>query len=303
MKKYSTLQKFKALVQIQIIIISALPYIIGSVMASYYYHNFNLVYSLWLFLAVICFHLAVNGHNQYTDYTRYKQNHITSYNNILEKFNITKSWARKIIIILTLISAIIGITLSIKVGWIILLIGILSYLIGYCYSGGPYPIFKTPFGEPASGITMGYNITFLGLYINMYNVHPFDNFFWAKAIIVAGPAIFVIANVMLANNICDVAEDVKIGRKTLPYYTGRKTALTILCGYYVLAYIFLILGIVLKYLPVITLGSLLTIPLVYHTTKTFVKNPHKESTFTGILVNVLLVLISEIIFSLVGLAI
>ena len=303
MKKYSTLQKFKALVQIQTIIISALPYIIGSVMASYYYHNFNLVYSLWLFLAVICFHLAVNGHNQYTDYTRYKQYHITSYNNILEKFNITKSWARKIIIILTLISAIIGITLSIKVGWIILLIGILSYLIGYCYSGGPYPILKTPFGEPASGITMGYNITFLGLYINMYNVHPFDNFFWAKAIIVAGPAIFVIANVMLANNICDVAEDVKIGRKTLPYYTGRKTALTILCGYYVLAYIFLILGIVLKYLPVITLGSLLTIPLVYHTTKTFVKNPHKESTFTGILVNVLLVLISEIIFSLVGLAI
>lgn len=303
MKKYSTLQKFKALVQIQTIIISALPYIIGSVMASYYYHNFNLVYSLWLFLAVICFHLAVNGHNQYTDYTRYKQNHITSYNNILEKFNITKSWARKIIIILTLISAIIGITLSIKVGWIILLIGILSYLIGYCYSGGPYPILKTPFGEPASGITMGYNITFLGLYINMYNVHPFDNFFWAKAIIVAGPAIFVIANVMLANNICDVAEDVKIGRKTLPYYTGRKTALTILCCYYVLAYIFLILGIVLKYLPVITLGSLLTIPLVYHTTKTFVKNPHKESTFTGILVNVLLVLISEIIFSLVGLAI
>lgn len=303
MKKYSTLQKFNALVQIQTIIISALPYIIGSVMASYYYHNFNLVYSLWLFLAVICFHLAVNGHNQYTDYARYKRNHITSYNNILEKFNITKSWARKIIIILTLISAIIGIILSIKVGWIILLIGILSYLIGYCYSGGPYPILKTPFGEPVSGITMGYNITFLGLYINMYNVHPFDNFFWAKAIIVAGPAIFVIANVMLANNICDVAEDVKIGRKTLPYYTGRKTALTILCCYYVLAYIFLIFGIVLKYLPVITLGSLLTIPLVYHTTKTFVKNPHKESTFTGILVNVLLVLISEIIFSLVGLAI
>lgn len=140
MKKYSTLQKFNALVQIQTIIISALPYIIGSVMASYYYHNFNLVYSLWLFLAVICFHLAVNGHNQYTDYARYKQNHITSYNNILEKFNITKSWARKIIIILTLISVIIGTILSIKVGWIILLIGILSYLIGYCYSGGPYPI-------------------------------------------------------------------------------------------------------------------------------------------------------------------
>ena len=301
MKKYSIIQKFNALVQIQTIIISALPYIIGSLMASYYYHHFNLSYCLWLFLAVISFHLAVNGHNQYTDYLRYKKNHVTSYNNILEKFNISRKWARNVIILLTLVSATIGIILSFKVGWIILLIGFFSYLIGYCYSGGPYPILKTPFGEPASGITMGYNITLLGIYVNIYNIHPFYSFFWAKAIIVACPAIFVIANVMLANNICDVEEDVKIGRKTLPFYIGRKNALIVLCIYYVLAYIFLILSVVLHYLPTLALGGLLTIPLVYRSTRTFVKDPHKETTFKGILTNVLLVLVSEIIFSLIGL--
>lgn len=301
MKKYSIIQKFNALVQIQTIIISALPYIIGSLMASYYYHHFNLSYCLWLFLAVISFHLAVNGHNQYTDYLRYKKNHVTSYNNILEKFNISQKWARNVIILLTLVSATIGIILSFKVGWIILLIGFFSYLIGYCYSGGPYPILKTPFGEPASGITMGYNITLLGIYVNIYNIHPFDSFFWAKAIIVACPAIFVIANVMLANNICDVEEDVKIGRKTLPFYIGRKNALIVLCIYYVLAYIFLILSVVLHYLPTLAFGGLLTIPLVYRSTRTFVKDPHKETTFKGILMNVLLVLVSEIIFSLIGL--
>lgn len=301
MKKYSIIQKFNALVQIQTIIISALPYIIGSLMASYYYHHFNLSYCLWLFLAVISFHLAVNGHNQYTDYLRYKKNHVTSYNNILEKFNISRKWARNVIILLTLVSATIGIILSFKVGWIILLIGFFSYSIGYCYSGGPYPILKTPFGEPASGITMGYNITLLGIYVNIYNIHPFDSFFWAKAIIVAYPAIFVIANVMLANNICDVEEDVKIGRKTLPFYIGRKNALIVLCIYYVLAYIFLILSVVLHYLPTLALGGLLTIPLVYRSTRTFVKDPHKETTFKGILTNVLLVLVSEIIFSLIGL--
>lgn len=301
MKKYSIIQKFNALVQIQTIIISALPYIIGSLMASYYYHHFNLSYCLWLFLAVISFHLAVNGHNQYTDYLRYKKNHVTSYNNILEKFNISRKWARNVIILLTLVSATIGIMLSFKVGWIILLIGFFSYLIGYCYSGGPYPILKTPFGEPASGITMGYNITLLGIYINIYNIHPFDDFFWAKAIIVACPAIFVIANVMLANNICDVEEDIKIGRKTLPFYIGRKNALIVLCTYYVLAYIFLILSIILHYLPALALGGLLTIPLVYRSTRTFVKDPHKETTFKGILMNVLLVLVSEIVFSLIGL--
>lgn len=148
---------------------------------------------------------------------------------------------------------------------------------------------------------MGYNITLLGIYVNIYNIHSFDSFFWAKAIIVACPAIFVIANVMLANNICDVEEDVKIGRKTLPFYIGRKNALIVLCTYYVLAYIFLILSIVLHYLPTLALGSLLTIPLVYRSTRTFVKDPHKETTFKGILMNVLLVLVSEIIFSLIGL--
>lgn len=301
MKKYSIIQKFNALVQIQTIIISALPYIIGSLMASYYYHHFNLAYCLWLFIAVISFHLAVNGHNQYTDYLRYKKNHITSYNNILEKFDISRKWARNVIILLILVSATIGIILSFKVGWIILLIGFFSYLIGYCYSGGPYPILKTPFGEPASGITMGYNITLLGLYINIYNIHPFDDFFWAKAIIVACPAIFVIANVMLANNICDMEEDVKIGRKTLPYYIGHKNALIVLCTYYVLAYLFLVLSIILHYLSMLALGSLLTIPLVYRSTKIFIKDPHKETTFKGILMNVLLVLVSEIIFSLIGL--
>ena len=301
MKKYSIIQKFNALVQIQTIIISALPYIIGSLMPSYYYHHFKLSYCLWLFLSGVSFHLAVNGHNQYTDYLRYKKNHVTSYNNILEKFNISRKWARNVIILLTLVSATIGIILSFKVGWIILLIGFFSYLIGYCYSGGPYPILKTPFGEPASGITMGYNITLLGIYVNIYNIHPFDSFFWAKAIIVACPAIFVIANVMLANNICDVEEDVKIGRKTLPFYIGRKNALIVLCIYYVLAYIFLILSVVLHYLPTLALGGLLTIPLVYRSTRTFVKDPHKETTFKGILTNVLLVLVSEIIFSLIGL--
>ena len=148
---------------------------------------------------------------------------------------------------------------------------------------------------------MGYNITLLGIYVNIYNIHPFDSFFWAKAIIVACPAIFVIANVMLANNICDVEEDVKIGRKTLPFYIGRKNALIVLCIYYALAYIFLILSVVLHYLPTLALGVLLTIPLVYRSTRTFVKDPHKETTFKGILMNVLLVLVSEIIFSLIGL--
>ena len=105
---------------------------------------------------------------------------------------------------------------------------------------------------------------------------------------------------MLANNICDVEEDVKIGRKTLPFYIGCKNALIVLCTYYVFS-IYLFNSKHCLALPTLAFGGLLTIPLVYRSTRTFVKDPHKETTFKGILMNVLLVLVSEIIFSLVGL--
>ena len=42
------------------------------------------------------------------------------------------------------------------------------------------------------------------------------------------PAVFTIANIMLANNICDKDEDIVIGRKTLAYYLGTKHSLTLL---------------------------------------------------------------------------
>ena len=214
-------QQFAALVQAQTTVISALPYLLGCAFTYFYYRHFNLGDTILLFIAVISFHLAVNGHNQYTDYQRFTTSGSVSENNIIAKFKIALPWARLIIGSLVLISAIIGIYLTIKAGWPLLLIGILSFIIGYAYSGGHHPILKTPLGEPASGITMGYNITLLAIYINIYNSHQFDPFFWLTGLLVSLPAILVISNVMLGNNICDRKEDVQIGKRTLVYYIGR----------------------------------------------------------------------------------
>lgn len=296
----SKAKQFGALVQIQTVIISALPYLIGCLTAYYNYHHFNLAASLLLFVAVVLFHLAVNGHNQYTDYSRYQKHHVKSTNNILVRFKIDRHWARNVIAILTLISLLIGLYLSYETSWLVLVIGVISYLIGFCYSGGPHPILKTPFGEPASGITMGYNITLLGFFINTYNVMSLNAIFWWQTIVIAVPAIFVIASVMLANNICDVDEDVKIERKTLPYYIGRKAALGVLIFFQIMPFVMIPVGIWLKFLPIWTLGIFLVSPLVYKNVRTFVRHPKKTTTFTGILINVLLVLVAEIILLIIG---
>ena len=294
-------QQFNALVQAQTTVISALPYLMGCAFAYFYYDHFNLGDTILLFIAVVSFHLAVNGHNQYTDYRRFNQNGAAnSHNNIIAKFKISMSWARLIIGSLTVLAAIIGIYLTIKSGWILLLIGVLSFIVGYAYSGGHHPILKTPFGEPASGITMGYNITLLAIFINIYNLPNFDAYFWLKGLVVALPAILVISNVMLGNNICDVKEDVVIGKRTLVYHIGRQKSLKVLVACYVLSYVFIVLAVAMHYLPLWTLGSLLTIPLVYKKTAEFTATPDKATTFFSVLIDLQLILISELVFTVIG---
>lgn len=293
-------QQFGALVQAQTTVISALPYLLGCAFTYFYYHHFNVGDTVLLFIAVISFHLAVNGHNQYTDYRRFNDSGSVSENNIIAKFKIALPWARLMIGTLVLVASIIGIYLTFKAGWPLLLIGILSFLIGYAYSGGPYPILKTPLGEPVSGITMGYNITLLAIYINIYNSPRFDPFFWLKGLLIAMPAILVISNVMLGNNICDRDEDVQIGKRTLVYYIGRPAAMKVLIACYTLSYMMVIAAVALHYLPLLTLLSLITIPLVYRRIKAFVNHPDKMTTFFNILISLQLILISEIVFTGMG---
>lgn len=106
---------------------------------------------------------------------------------------------------------------------------------------------------------MGLNIVLLGVYINIYNAPTYDNWFWLTGSIVSLPAVFTIANIMLANNICDKDEDVVIGRKTLAYYLGTKHSLTLLQINYVFSYLGLILSAILGYLPWLILLSLFTV--------------------------------------------
>ena len=297
------MQRFKALVQAQTTLLTILPLLLGAIMAAYYYHHVNLGETFLLMLSAICFHLAVNGHNQLSDYRRY-QNSTTvqdSTNNIIKRFAISIPWAYSVLGILLLIFLISGLYLAYLSGWPLLLLGAVSFLVGYCYSGGPYPLLKTPLGELLSGLAMGLNIVLLGVYINIYNAPTYDNWFWLTGSIVSLPVVFTIANIMLANNICDKDEDVVIGRKTLAYYLGTKHSLTLLQINYVFSYLGLILSAILGYLPWLILLSLFTVKSDYQLVQGFVKAPNKVTTFPR---NVLMfhkIVGLEVILGLLGL--
>ncbi len=98
-----------------------------------------------------------------------------------------------------------------------------------------------PLGEVFSGVTMGLGITFLAIYVNAADqgiahfgfsgytlTFEMNVLLLLEILLVSLPCMLTIANIMLANNICDLEEDIANQRFTLPYYIGRKKCLNVI---------------------------------------------------------------------------
>lgn len=207
-----------------------------------------------------------------------------------------------IIFVLFGISASLGLYLAYMTDIVVLLLGGLCFLCGILYTYGPVPISRQPMGEILSGIFYGLFIPFLLMYINM----PKGTFLtldlsWETISInlMVMPIITVLlfsiipvcatANIMLANNICDIEKDITVRRYTLPYYLGSR-ALYLFAAIYYMTYIATIVMVVLKILSPISLISLLTIFIVQKNINKFMKLQEKASTFIVAIVNYVIIM-------------
>lgn len=302
MKKYSTFKKLNELMQTKTVVVSIIPLLTGFGFVYYYYHHFNWKLSLIFAITTVILHFAVNSYNQYTDWQRFKQakSNEDSVNNILKQFDISPRFARTTIGILIGIVAALGIYLTLQTSILVFIIGIISTFIGFAYSGGPRPILKTPFSEPIAGLTMGYNIPLIAVYINIYGTSAFDQWFWLKTLLAAMPLILVIANLMVANNVADYKEDIATGRRTLIYYLGVDAGLQLWALNYVMAYLFLIITVLVSYMPWEVLLTLLTAPILYRNSMKFIKKPKKATTFLNAIFNIQIFTIVQFLLLVVG---
>ena len=102
-------------------------------------------------------------------------------------------------------------------GWPILLVGVLSLLAGYAYTGGPFPIAYTPLGEI-------FVITFFGV-VAVAGSYYIQTFSLSLDVVLTGIAVGLpAAAVLLVNNYRDYNSDKQAGRKTLVILIGRNRA-------------------------------------------------------------------------------
>lgn len=210
--------------------------------------------------------------------------------------------ALAIIYALLSLSAIAGITLVALTDIIVLIVGGICFAAGVLYTYGPIPISRQPWGEVFSGVFYGFFIPMLILYINMPEDYFFSLDFSLKTvtfsvqlmpfimlILISVNPVLCTANIMLANNICDLEKDIKVKRYTLPYYLGEKALLLFKWLYY-LTYFSTVLMILMGILHPICILTLLTIIPVRKNIKIFYKKQEKSSTFLTSIKNYLLIM-------------
>ena len=173
------------------------------------------------------------------------------------------------------IAALMGLYLIAVGGWPILLLGILSIVSGWAYTGGPWPIAYTPLGEL-------FVIAFFG-------VGAVCGTYWLCTATLGAPALaaglalgLLTGAVLLVNNFRDVEADTRVGRRTLAIVAGPQGTAAIFAALMLAPYALLpLIGRALPHGHV--WPALLTLPLTLVLIYRFTREPRGRG-FNRILV-------------------
>jgi 1,4-dihydroxy-2-naphthoate octaprenyltransferase len=311
-----TIQNFLKLVEIQTKLASMIPFLTGTIFSIYRYDSFKGINFLLMLLSLLTFDMTTTVVNNYMDYRNAKKKDGYGYeiHNSIVKNNLTERSVKTSIFTLLTISIVAGIILVLNTSILVLFIGIPSFCIGILYTWGPVPINRTPFGEIFSGFLMGFVIIFVSVFIHMdinsflklsfdgiYYALRFDVFELIAVFIVSMPCTLSISNIMLANNICDMEDDKENERHTLPQYIGREHSLRLFSTLYFISYASIILSVILKIVPLVSLLSVLTVFPLTVNLKHFYHKQTKKDTFSLSIKNFMLICVSYLGTIIIGL--
>jgi len=274
---------------------SFIPVILGTVIA-YPETKIDYVLFLAMLIASILIQASTNMFNEYYDHKRGLDNENSVgiggtivRDGIQPKVILNLAWT------LVGLSVLLGIYICSQSNWWVGLVGVISILIGYLYTGGPLPISHTPFGELASGLFMGINIILISFFIQTGEITT-------TSILLSIPITILIGLINMSNNIRDLDGDKEFGRKTLPVLIGRNKSIIVLAIFFIISYGWILALIIFKDFSPWLLLVFLSIPKPYLAVKGFIgksvavemmpamKATAQTNTFFGLLLSIGLLL-------------
>ena len=299
---------FIELVELRTKIASVIPFIVGLLYSIWTFGNFNGVNMILFFIGMLCFDMATTVMNNLMDYVKAKNETYRQEENIIGRSQITVRQATIIFAGLLGVATVVGLILVWRTNLILLFVGMLCFIIGIFYTFGPIPISRMPLGEVLSGVTMGFGIFWIVIFLNS----PEATFAWMgleqgmlvvrlalldhfKVALLSLPLVCTIANIMLSNNLCDLETDITNHRYTLVYYIGKTAALKLYQCLYIMSFVAIIIAVVFRVAPILMLGTIVVMLPVYQNIQKFMQKQEKRTTFALAIKNMVMIHVTQIL--------
>lgn len=241
---------------------SIVPVLVGTGIAMSS-HRFHTSVFIAMLIAAMLIQSATNMFNEYFDYKRGLDNeHMVGIAGTIVRDGIRPGVVLACGWISILIALLLGIYLCATSTWWLAVIGTLCMLIGYLYSGGPWPLAYTPFGELAASTAMGPVIVLIAFYLQAHTIT------W-RATLVSIPIGLLIGAILLANNIRDLDQDKLGGRKTIAILVGRERGRVLFGSVFAAAYLLVAALVIFHLLTFWALAVFATVPTAIYVTRLY----------------------------------
>jgi len=203
-----------------------------------------------MLLASVIIQSATNMFNEYYDYKKGLDNpDSVGIGGAIVRYGVQAGTVLRLALAFCFVALMIGVYLCYRSTWWLAPIGMICILVGYLYTGGPYPIAYTPFGELVAGFFMGAVIVLISFFIQVHQLG-----IWP--VLAAVPQTVLIGAILLANNIRDLDRDREKGRRTLPVLLGRTGAIRLLAAMLIFSYLWIVplLGLMTPWLALVFLS-------------------------------------------------
>jgi 1,4-dihydroxy-2-naphthoate polyprenyltransferase len=217
------------------------PVILGTVAALYETGIDWLLFSAMM-LACLALQIATNLFNEYYDYKRGLDTaDSVGIGGGIVRHGLKPKNVLTAAFLLYGLAVFIGIYICMNSSWWLAIIGLFGMAVGYLYTGGPIPIAYTPFGELFSGLLMGTFFVLIAFFIQ-------TNTLTIEIVLISVPIGILVGAINMSNNIRDVEEDTKGGRKTLAILLGREKAVAALAIAFLVSYMWIVAIVLMGYI-------------------------------------------------------
>lgn len=218
-----------AIVELRTKIVSLGTFAAGSAYAWYRTHTIDPLTAMLMFLAVLALDMGTTAFNSYFDHRSGvdRESDNREADKVLVHEGVAPSLALHMALGLFGLAGVLGLVLIMMHGPLLLVVGGFGMIIGFAYSGGPYPISRTPFGELAAGGCLG-SLLFLTVFFTQTGLMDVD------ALLLSLVPGALVASILAANNACDRLPDTLSGRRTIAVLTGSSGAVMVFHGWVIL---------------------------------------------------------------------